>query len=156
MSFRAGAMGAPPVAEASDLSEWQRSVCNAGAPSPRRTQGTATVGVGIFCGADYRCKTDLSTPLRSAQDDTAERYTVSSLCHSERSRGIFCGADYRCKTDLSTPLRSAQDDTKCAEFMACLSAIVSLPQGGQVVNDRQWLCAHQRLALYKGSCQPNG
>ena len=39
---RWGAMGAPPVAESSDLSEWQRSVCNAGAPSPRRTPGTAT------------------------------------------------------------------------------------------------------------------
>ena len=38
-------MGAPPVAESSDLSEWQRSVCNAGVPSPRRTQGTAT---GLF------------------------------------------------------------------------------------------------------------
>ena len=30
------------MAESSDLSEWPRSVCNAGAPSPRRTQGTAT------------------------------------------------------------------------------------------------------------------
>jgi len=27
---------------ASDLSEWPRSVCNAAAPSARRTQGTAT------------------------------------------------------------------------------------------------------------------
>ena len=42
-------MGAPPVAESSDLSEWQRSVCNAGAPPPRRTQGTAT---GLFTPMD--------------------------------------------------------------------------------------------------------
>ena len=30
------------MAESSDWSEWQRSVCNAAAPSARRTQGTAT------------------------------------------------------------------------------------------------------------------
>ena len=34
--------GLPPVAESSDLSEWPWSVCNAAAPSARRTQGTAT------------------------------------------------------------------------------------------------------------------
>ena len=41
-ALRWGAMGAPPVAESSDLSEWQRSVCNAAALSARRTPGTAT------------------------------------------------------------------------------------------------------------------
>ena len=35
-------MGAPPVAGASDLSEWQRSVRDAAAPSARRAPGTAT------------------------------------------------------------------------------------------------------------------
>ena len=35
-------MGALPDGRYSDLSEWPRSVCDAGAPSPRRTQGTAT------------------------------------------------------------------------------------------------------------------
>ena len=37
-----GTRGALPKGRYSDPSEWQRSVCNAGAPSPRRTQGTAT------------------------------------------------------------------------------------------------------------------
>ena len=32
----------PPVAESREGSEWLRSVCNAGALSPRRTPGTAT------------------------------------------------------------------------------------------------------------------
>ncbi len=35
-------MRAPPVAESSELSEWQRSVCNAAALSARRAPGTAT------------------------------------------------------------------------------------------------------------------
>jgi len=35
-------MGTPPVAEASDLSEWPRSVSDAAAPSARRAPGTAT------------------------------------------------------------------------------------------------------------------
>ena len=35
-------MGAPPVAEASDLSEWQRSIADAAAPSARKISGTAT------------------------------------------------------------------------------------------------------------------
>ena len=39
---RWGAMGAPPVAESSDLSEWPRSVSDAAAPSARRAPGTAT------------------------------------------------------------------------------------------------------------------
>ena len=37
-----GSDGSAASGRASDLSEWQRSVCNAGAQSPRRTQGTAT------------------------------------------------------------------------------------------------------------------
>ena len=34
----------------SDLSEWQGSVCNAAAPSARRTQGTPTGGIGRHKG----------------------------------------------------------------------------------------------------------
>ena len=37
-----GAMGAPPAAESSDLSEWQRSIADAAAPSARKISGTAT------------------------------------------------------------------------------------------------------------------
>ena len=39
---RWGAMGAPPVAESSDLSEWQRSADDEAAPSARKMPGTAT------------------------------------------------------------------------------------------------------------------
>ena len=35
-------MGAPPVAESSDLSEWQRSTDDEAAPSARKLSGTAT------------------------------------------------------------------------------------------------------------------
>ena len=37
-----GAMGAPPAAESSDLSEWPRSADDDGAPSARKLPGTAT------------------------------------------------------------------------------------------------------------------
>ncbi len=39
---RWGAMGAPPVAESSDLSEWLRSTAEEGALSPTMMSGTAT------------------------------------------------------------------------------------------------------------------
>ena len=35
-------MGAPPVAESSDLSEWQRSIADEGFSKPRKISGTAT------------------------------------------------------------------------------------------------------------------
>ena len=37
-----GSEGSAAGGGVSDLSEWPRSMCNAGAPSPRRTSGTAT------------------------------------------------------------------------------------------------------------------
>jgi len=55
-NLRRGAMGAPPVAESSDLSEWQRSVCNAAALSARRTQGTATGHSQTNLRRGGRCK----------------------------------------------------------------------------------------------------
>ena len=42
LSPRVGAMGAPPVAESSDLSEWLRSTAEAAAPSATKMSGTAT------------------------------------------------------------------------------------------------------------------
>ena len=42
-----GAMGAPPVAEASDLSEWPRSADEEAAPSVTKMPGTATAGTPV-------------------------------------------------------------------------------------------------------------
>ena len=46
LSPRVGAMGAPPVAESSDLSEWLRSIADDGLSRPRKISGTATVVEG--------------------------------------------------------------------------------------------------------------
>jgi hypothetical protein len=59
---RWGAMGAPPVAESSDLSEWQRSADDEAAPSARKMPGTAT---GEHLRADTENESFCVCPVRT-------------------------------------------------------------------------------------------
>jgi len=73
-----------PVAKSREASEWPRSVCNAGAPSPRRTQGTATGERG------ERCRWQIKRAKRVAAVDKIEDQRKPEDFIGYRNRRFVC------------------------------------------------------------------
>ena len=94
-------MGARYSGGRSDLSDWPRSVCNAGAPSPRRTQGTVT---GLVRRVDALGRIVIPKEIRRTRPSREGDPSRTTLTPSER----FC--------------RSLLDSTRCAGIMGEVKA----------------------------------